>query len=109
MKYLLPVILMIVTLPLIAEDQINSVLINDFDMDQHGFSFIDGGLIDFNAREGCPINVDFIFDNALGMNNKELARFFSGNGEIVDLGLVSLEEKTEIPESGYGMAVRLKI
>jgi len=108
MKYLLSVLLMAVTLPLIADDQVNSVLINDFDRVQHGFSFSKGSLVDVSPGGGCPLKVDFIFDNALGMNNKELAHFFSGSGEIVDLGPGNLDDETEIPESGFIMAVDIE-
>ena len=54
------------------------------------------------------MNVDFIFDNVLGMNNKELARFFSGTGEIINLGMTELDVETPIPAEGFEMSVDIE-
>ncbi len=96
-----------ITLPITAEEPLESIIIGDFDKTFHGFSLSRGELVSVNIEEEflLPIEIDFIFDlpNGLGMNNEDLAPGFSGTAGIIDLGPIPLMENTDFPEEDFNM------
>jgi len=104
MKKLIPFIMLsIIIFPMAAQESSNIVM-KDFDESMEGFSFAKGGLVKMDQeRDGCPMEIDFIFDmpHGLGMDNSVLTDWFSGNAGIIDLGPVSLEIDSEIPTEGF--------
>ncbi|MCK5199097.1 MAG: HmuY family protein [Spirochaetales bacterium] len=106
MKYLTILItLVLITLPITAQDFPQTIIIDDFDFSFEGFSLSRGELVIVNMEEEflLPVEIDFIFDlpNGLGMNNEELAPGFSGTAGILDLGPAPLMEDTDFPEDNF--------
>ena len=98
------IVLFILAAPLMAVEPPNNIVINDFDESFQGFSFSNGGLLTaVSEDESLSDEIDFIFDlpNGLGMNNRELSTWFSGEALILDLGEVPLDENMNIPEDGF--------
>lgn len=64
MKYFTVIFALIaLAMPVMAEDQVNRVLMKDFDKSLQGFSFTQGGLVKLDPEsDGFPMEVDFIFD-----------------------------------------------
>jgi hypothetical protein len=98
------IVLLILSLPVMAQKSQNVITIGGFDSMMQGFSFSLGGLVTVDGESGSlPHKIDFIFDmpNGLGMNNSELDSWFPGDGLVQDLGSIPLEKDADLIEDEF--------
>ncbi len=103
-RTLIVLVLVVLSGPLMAEVPGDVVVLGDFDDTFQGFGFDTGELVTVDMEaESLPAEIDFIFDlpNGLGMNNRALGSWFSGEATVLDLGDVPLEETADYPSADF--------